>query len=175
VSWSLLVVFLQGSLRDADGLAGEAWDLADRGFGRHNESDDIPTQNGNGLAVAGDYAVAAHDPKISRVILDRLGAGRQIVNLDEFNADARMRCFCDRSESRDEPIGRTTRRPSRHTKIHVRRPEIDGRDERGRDGQKTCSHKYRRAHWAIPIILVSRAGAKAFFMSGQICFACRAA
>ena len=138
---SLLVVFLQGSLRDADGLAGEAWDFVDRGFGRHNESDDIPAQNGNGLAIARDQAVAAHDAKISRVILDRLGAGRQIVNLDEFNADARMRCFGDRSESRDEPIGRTTWRPSRHTKIYVRRPEIDGRDKRRRDGQKTCSHK----------------------------------
>jgi hypothetical protein len=32
---------LQGTLRDADGLAGEVWDLVDRGFCRHDESDDI--------------------------------------------------------------------------------------------------------------------------------------
>jgi hypothetical protein len=75
-------------LREPDGLASKAWDLVDRGFGRHNESNDIPAQNGDGLAVGGDRAVAAHDAEIGRVILDRLGARRQIGDLNEFNVDA---------------------------------------------------------------------------------------
>jgi len=93
-------------LRDADGLAGNAWDFVDRGFGRHDESDDIPAQNGDGLAVGGDHSIAAHDAEVRDVIFDRLGARRQIGDLDEFNADARMICLGDRSESRDEAIGR---------------------------------------------------------------------
>ena len=43
-----------------------------------HESDDIPAQNGDGLAVGGDHSVAAHDAEVRGVILDRLGARRQI-------------------------------------------------------------------------------------------------
>jgi hypothetical protein len=100
----LLVVSLQGPFRDADGLAGDAWDFVDRGFGRHDESDDIPAQNGYGLAVGGDHSIAAHDAEVRGVILDRLGARRQIGDLDEFNVDARMICLSDRSELPGGPV-----------------------------------------------------------------------
>ena len=136
-------------------------------FGRHNESNDIPAQNGDGLAVGGDHAVAPHDAEIGRMILDRFGARRQISDLDELNVDARMRCFGDRSESRDEAIGRTARRPDRDAEIGVRRPEIDSRNKRCRDGQNTCSHKFRRAQGTISANLSSCTGPKAFFMSVQ--------
>jgi hypothetical protein len=68
--------------------------------------------------------------------LDRLGARRQIRDWDELDADARMGCLGDRSEGRDETIGRAARRPNRHTEIGMGRPEIDRRDERRRDDQK---------------------------------------
>jgi hypothetical protein len=132
---------LQGPLRDADGLAGEGWDFVDRGFGRHDESDDIPAQNGDGLAVGGDHGVAAHDAEVRGVILDRLGARRQIGDLNEFNVDARMICLGDRSESRDEAIGRAAGRAGRYAEVRSRRPKIDSRDEGRHDDQEACGQK----------------------------------
>jgi hypothetical protein len=144
----LFVVSLQGSLRDADGPAGEGRDLVDRGFGCHDESDDIPAQNGR--AIGGDHSVAAHDAKVRGAILDRLGARRQIGDVDEFNVDARMICLSDRSESRDEAIGRAAGRTGRYAEVRLRRPEIDSRDEGRRDDQEACGQKQRGAQLAIP-------------------------
>ena len=75
------------------------------------------------------------------MILDRLGARRQIGDLDEFNVDARMICLGDRSESRDEAIGRAAGRAGRYAEVRSRRPKIDSRDEGRHDDQEACGQK----------------------------------
>jgi hypothetical protein len=67
----------------------------------------------------GDYSIAAHDAEVRRVIFDCLGACRQIGDLDELNADARMICLGHRNEGRDEAIGRAARRTGRSADLQV--------------------------------------------------------
>ena len=116
----MLIVSLQWPLRDPDGLAGEARDLVNRGFGRHDESDDIPAQNGDGRAVGWHHGIAAHDRKVGGVILNRLGARRQVGDGDELDADARMVRLGDGCEGGDKAKGGAAGRPNRHTEIGVR-------------------------------------------------------
>jgi hypothetical protein len=42
----------------------------------------------------------------------------------------------------------------------MRRPEIDSRDERRRDGQNACDQKWGGTQWTIPTSLVPRTGAR---------------
>ena len=75
------------------------------------------------------------------MIFDRLGACRQIGDLDEFNVDARMICLGDRSEGRHEAIGCAAGRAGRYAEVRSRRPEIDRCREGRHDDQDACGQK----------------------------------
>jgi hypothetical protein len=79
--------------------------------------------------------------EIRDMIFDRLGARRQICDLDEFNVDARIICLGDRSEGRGEAMGRAAGRTGGYAEVRSRRPEIDRCREGRHDDQDACGQK----------------------------------